>query len=296
MTRANRRIVWFTGAAIILTSLLGIAPSNAAVVSFSGVRPFKLFIPTTYNREKPAPLILALHGYTSSGDELEKYLNFTAVAQARGILYVHPDGTADGGGNTFWNATPACCNFYSAKVDDQTYLMSIINAVSKKYAVDPRRIYVIGHSNGGFMSQVMACNHADRIAAIVSLAGATYENPSTCKPTAPISVLQIWGTADQTIMYQGGEILGNAYPGASQTVASWATLDRCSKKITALPQKLDLEAQIKGNETAVGVYKGCAAKTTVELWTIAGGQHVPSVSATFATKVVDFLLAHPKSK
>lgn len=293
MKFSHRGLVIFTVSAIALSTFSGIAASNAAVVSFPGARPFNLFVPTSYDAAKPAPLILALHGYASSGDKLEKYLHLTAVAQARGILYVHPDGTADKAGTRFWNATPECCDFRSRKVNDDAYLMSIIDEVSKNYAVDPERIYIIGHSNGGFMANRMACNHADRIAAVVNLAGGSFVKPTVCKPTVPISVLQIWGTADVT--FKGNHILGRSIPGAVQTIASWGRLDQCSNKMVALTQKLDLEARLKGNETTVSQYSDCASSTAVEFWKIVGGDHVPKISKNFTSDLVDFLMAHPKN-
>jgi polyhydroxybutyrate depolymerase len=290
----SRQLVRISLVIAIFLSLFSALPAKAASVTFPGDRPFSVLVPTTYQKSKPAPLILALHGYTSSGDETEKYLQLASVAEKKGILYVHPDGTQDGAANRFWNATPSCCNFYSSKVNDEAYLMSIIDAVSKRYNVDQKRIYVVGHSNGGFMTHHMGCTHSKRIAAIASFAGATFDDPKSCKPTSPISVLQIWGTSDATIAYNGGDILGNTYPGALKTVSSWAKLDGCSTKISASKTKLDLEAKLTGAETSVGYYTGCKAKTTVELWTIYGGAHVPTLAKNFASQVVDFLLAHPK--
>ena len=276
-------------------SILKTAPTagKATVVTFPGSRPFKLQVPTTYTKGKSAPLIIALHGYTSSGADTEKYLKLGPVADARGILYVAPDGSLDNNGLQFWNATPACCNFYGSKVDDEAYIMSIINSVSKKYNVDQKRIYVVGHSNGGFMSHHMACSDSNRIAAIASFAGATYKDQSMCKPSQPITVLQIWGTADETIAYLGGALVA-PYPGAAETIADWAKLDKCSAKIITSPAKINIESSIAGNETTVSDYTGCANKTTVELWSIVGGHHVPTLATDFATRLVNFLLAHPK--
>jgi len=277
-------------------SVLKTAPSagKATVVAFPGSRPFKLQVPTSYTKGKSAPLIIALHGYTSSGAETEKYLKLGPVADTRGILYVAPDGSLDNNGLQFWNATPSCCNFSGSKVNDEAYIMSIINAVSKKYNVDQKRIYVVGHSNGGFMSHHMACSDSNRIAAIASFAGATYKDQSMCKPGQPITVLQIWGTADETISYTGGALLA-PYPGAAETIADWAKLDKCSAKIITSPTKINIESSIPGNETTVSDYAGCGAKTTVELWSIAGGHHVPTLAPDFATRLVNFLLAHPKA-
>ncbi len=271
---------------------VGTSSSNAAEVSFGGARPFKLFVPSTYNSSFPAPLILALHGYSQTGDKFEKYLNLKAVAEARGILYVHPDGTADKTGTRFWNATPECCDFHSPKVNDDGYLMSIIDEVSKNYAVDLDRIYIIGHSNGGFMANRMACKHADRIAAVVSLAGGSFVQPSMCNPSAPINVLEIWGTKDVT--YKGNHMMGKVIPGAAKTAAIWGALNHCSKNVSILPQKLDLDAKLKGSETTQNQYTECANNADVEFWSIVGAGHVPKLSKEFTTDVVDFLLAHPK--
>jgi polyhydroxybutyrate depolymerase len=267
--------------------------SKVVVVNFPGSRPFNLQLPSSYNNAKAAPLIIALHGYTSTGAETEKYLMLGPVANARGILYVAPDGSLDNNGLQFWNATPACCNFFGSKVNDEAYIMSIINTVSKKYNVDQKRIYVVGHSNGGFMSHHMACSDSNRIAAIASFAGATYKDQSMCRPGQPITVLQVWGTADETIAYLGGALVA-PYPGATETIADWAKLDKCVMKLVTAPRKINIESSIAGNETTVSDYSGCAKKTTVELWSIAGGHHVPTLASDFATRLVNFLLAHPK--
>lgn len=287
-----RRTIFLVVGAIFLATFVGTPSGTAADVAFGGTRPFKLFVPSTYNAAFPAPLIIALHGYQQSGDKFEKYLNLTPVAEARGILYVHPNGTADKSGTRFWNATPECCDIHTPKVDDNGYLMSIIDQVSKAYAVDPDRIYIIGHSNGGFMANAMACLHADRIAAVVSMAGGGYANTSMCKPAAPINILEIWGTKDVT--FSGNHMMGKVIPGAVKTAAIWGALDHCSKSAYVLPERLDLDSKQKGSETTQRQYTECADSADVEFWTIAGASHVPTLSKNFTVAVVDYLLAHPK--
>lgn len=289
---SNRKTVFLVVSAIFLTIFVGTPSGDAAQISFGGARPFKLFVPSTYNAAFPAPLIIALHGYSQTGEKFEKYLNLTPVAQVRGILYVHPDGTADKSGTRFWNATPQCCDIHTPKVNDNGYLMSIIDQVSKNYAVDPDRIYIIGHSNGGFMANTMACLHSDRIAAVVSMAGGGYANSSMCKPTSPINILEIWGTKDVT--FKGNHMMGKVIPGAVKTAAIWGALDHCSKTVFVLPQKLDLDSKQKGSETTQYQYTECKDNADVEFWTIAGAEHVPKLSKNFTSDVVDFLLAHPK--
>jgi polyhydroxybutyrate depolymerase len=157
--------------------------------------------PISYDGSAAVPLIISLHGYTSSGVEQEQYFTLQPLAEQRGFLYIHPDGTKDASGNQFWNATDACCDLRALGTDDAAYLLSMIEQVQQKYKVDPKRIYIVGHSNGAFMSYRMACDHADKIAAIVSLAGATFADPDRCKPSQSVSVLQVHGTADNVIPF-----------------------------------------------------------------------------------------------
>ena len=266
---------------------------KSTAVTLPGLRSFNLHVPAVYMSTKPAPLIISLHGYTSSGANQEKYFKLASVASARGILYVAPDGTLDNAGNRFWNATPACCNFYGSTVDDEAYIVNIIDSVSTSYSVDPKRIYIVGHSNGGLMTHHIACTHSDLIAAIASFSGATYKDQSMCTPSKPITVFQIWGTSDETISYGGGA-LANPYPGTMETISDWAKLDKCNSTLTKIKAKINLEATIPGAETTVSHYQGCAKRTTVELWSIAGGYHAPKLVPDFATKLINFLLAHPK--
>ncbi len=292
MRRPSRQFVFSVACAIFLSAFIGATPSNAADVSFGGARPFKLFVPSTYNASFPAPLIIALHGYNQSGAKFEKYLNLTPIAEAKGILYVHPDGTADKKGVRFWNATPECCDIGKPKVDDNKYLMGIIDQVSKSYSVDPDRIYFIGHSNGGFMANTMACLHPDRIAGVVSMAGGGYAKTSMCKPSSPINILEVWGTKDVT--FTGNHMMGKFVPGAVKTAAIWGALDHCSKNKYVLPEKLDMDSKQKGSETTQYQYTECADNADVEFWTIAGAEHVPNLSKDFTANIVDFLLAHPR--
>lgn len=62
-------------------------------------------------------------------------ISAAATTPFPGILYVYPDGTKDSGGVRFWNGTPECCDFEYPKVNDDAYIMSIIDKVSAEYAL-----------------------------------------------------------------------------------------------------------------------------------------------------------------
>lgn len=279
---------------LLVLSVLPISQSQAADVVYPGDRPFTLVLPSNYQPGTPAPLLIALHGYTANTPYADSYFQLSKVADQKGILTVYPSGSKDSNGYLFWNATPACCNFDSSTVDDEAYLLSIIDSVSKDHAVDPARVYIIGHSNGGFMAHRMACNQSDRIAAIVSLAGMTYSNPKSCRPTSPVSVLQIHGSNDAVITYTGGYLFGSAYPSARKTIDLWGKLNECGKKPYRVLPRLDLDRKLAGAETTVLRYKGCKTGATSEMWTINKGKHSPELSATFAESVITFLLSRPK--
>ncbi len=256
-----------------------------------------VWVPSSYDPQVPMPLIMALHGYSANGPLFESVIQFEPLSEQYGFIYLHPSGTFDGTGFRFWNGTDACCDFYGSGVDDSGYLRALIEQVELQLNVDPRSIHLFGHSNGGFMSYRMACDHADLIASIASLAGATYLDPLLCAPTEPVHVLQVHGTSDAVILYNGGQVAipgAGVYPGAIETVEQWASSNGCSLLFETLPT-LDLDSGIPGFESTVRSYvSDCGPGGSAELWTIVGGSHQPLMSASFSPAVVEFLLSHPK--
>ena len=170
-------------------------------------------VPPGYDPQHPAPLLIALHHYGGSGAEQEAYFKLGTLAEQGGYLYALPDGTRNKSDIRFWNATDACCDFDRSGVDDVGYLAGVIKEIQASFAVDPKRIDLIGHSNGGFMVYAVACSHADEVAAIVSLAGATFGTPTKCAPSVPVAALQIHGTADDQIAFDGGAVRPGQSPG-----------------------------------------------------------------------------------
>lgn len=275
---------------VLLATVGGVATGGTLVVD-AGRGPVTVEIPSSYNGVDPLPLVLSLHGYTSSGAGQEAYFQLVSLAEQRGFFYVAPDGTVDAFGNRFWNATDACCNLFGSSVDDSSYLLALVDAIRDQVAVDPWRIHSTGHSNGGFMSYRLACDHADVFAAVGSLAGATYDDPADCTPITPVHVLQVHGTSDGVIDYAGGAISGSSYPGAIETVESWAGYSGCSTvPDLSLPNR-DVDAAMPGDESTVRRYAdSCAVSGSAELWTIPGGAHSPPLAAGFRDGLVDFLL------
>ncbi len=268
-------------------------PTGTSTTIVSSARAYSKFVPSSYSKNSSVPLVVLLHGYGSTGAQQESYMKFESVAEKNKFILVYPDGTIDSSGRRFWNATDACCDFFSAVADD-VYLLSILKEMESNYSIDAKRIYFVGHSNGGFMSYRMACKNPDRIAAIASLAGASFFKATDCGAKNSVSVLQVHGTKDETILYEGGQILGNSYPSAFASASQWATVNQCTQNAVSRSTKLDLEGNIAGDETSIKAWNNCQNSSEVELWTVENATHIPTLSSTFATKIWEFFAAHPK--
>lgn len=258
-------------------------------------RPYAFVTPSDYDPSRPLPLLIVLHGYSGNAAWQEMYFSFSQLVHTRRFLYALPEGTIDRRGNRFWNATDACCDFDRTGVDDVAYLAAVIDDMSARYRVDPRRVFVVGHSNGGFMAHRLACDLSQRIAAIVSLAGANWYDPTRCTPSEPVAVLQVHGTSDEIVYYAGGTlpISWRRYPGAMETIAAWARRNHCNPTLSDTGPLLDLDTVLPGAETRVQRHMGCTGGAA-ELWTITGGRHIPNLQRTWATTIYDWLMAHPK--
>ena len=250
-------------------------------------RPYAVYVPPSYAANKPAPLVLAFHGYGSgdTGKILETYFKLKRVANKEGFLYITPDGIKDRDKPQFWNGTDACCDFYKNGSDDVAYVRAIIDDVAKHYNLDQKRVYVTGLSAGGFFVHRLACDLSDRIAAVVSVSGATYADASKCKPNEGLSIVEMHGDMDDTVDYMGGtQDYGNVhnvpYPSAHDTAAHWAAYNGCTGPLANTTTTYDLEAPVPGAETHVAAYAGCA-KGAMELWTVQGGPHFTYLTPTF---------------
>jgi polyhydroxybutyrate depolymerase len=257
-----------------------------------------LSVPSRADKTTPLPLVIALHGYGSNGAQLEAAWGFSALGEREGFLVAIPDGTPDARGSRFWNASDACCDFSPGKggsVDDVAYLGALMDDVAARRPLDRQRVFVVGHSNGGFMAHRLACDLSGRVAAVVSMAGAAWKDAARCTPTSPVSVAQVHGTDDPVIAFAGGTVFdmpGRVYPSVNETMSLWKARLGCAGKVDVGAAHLDLDARIPGSETRVDRYAGC--KAGLELWTIDHGSHAPAMTPTWAEAVWAFFKAHPK--
>ncbi len=257
-----------------------------------GARPARVVVPNDYDPTVANPLVILLHGYSATGQIQDLYLDFSPRAAARGFIAVVPDGTMNPGGQQYWNASPGwCCDFLASGVDDAGYLLGLVTEAKSRFNIDAGRVYLVGHSNGGFMSYKLACEHADVFAAIVSIAGAMPLSEADCAPSEAVSVLQVHGTFDSVINYYG--TLGQ-YPSAVTAVERWADHNGCAAEASVGDDE-DFDNNSIGAETSLLEHGQCRAGAA-ELWRMTGSAHVPAFTPAFVPAALDWLLAHPKSQ
>ncbi|MFO8150207.1 MAG: alpha/beta hydrolase-fold protein [Trueperaceae bacterium] len=247
-------------------------------------RPAVVVPPPDHDPAVPTPLLVMLHGYRSSAARVERVFPFGSGAAVAGVIVVRPQGTRDTAGQRYWNAAEACCDLLDRDVDDEQYLLEIIEEIEATVAVSD--VAVFGHSNGGFMAYTLACRNPARFAAVITVAGALDDPPPDCGADGPPRVLHIHGTDDGIINYEGGSILGQPpYTGAAATVAVFADGAGCGPLTAGAP--FDLDADIEGAET-VPLVADCPEGRRVMHWRIDGGPHEPAVRENFAARVLRF--------
>lgn len=255
-----------------------------------GARPARVFVPQGYDNSRELPLVLLLHGYSANGSAQDFYFQLSRRVDDGDFILVIPEGTVDANGNQFWNATGACCDFLDTGVDDVAYLTGLLEEATARFRVDTGRVYAWGHSNGGFMSYTLACRAADKITGVFSLAGTTFAQPEDCDPSQPVAVLHAHGTLDDVILYGGGALLGQSYPGAEATARRWASYNGCDPSPAEAPAR-DRVGNVPGAETTPSQWSGCQGPSSVTLWRMEGAAHIPTLRRETTPAILEHLFA-----
>lgn len=225
-------------------------------------RDYILYVPEIYDGNSAVPLVINLHGYGSNAQQQILYGDFRPLADEDNFIVVHPNGTFDLSNTRYWNAFAN-----QGAVDDVAFIEKLIDTLSTQYNIDPNRVFSTGMSNGGFMSYKLACELSSKIKKIASVTGTMPTNLSSSCAAPPMPILQIHGTADATVPYNG-----NAGMTAIEDVIDfWVNLNQCNTtpEFTAFP-----DINTTDNCTAERyVYSGGTNNTEVILYKILNGGH-----------------------
>lgn len=170
-------------------------------------RDYRLHLPTQYMDGDNLPLVFNLHGNTSNAFQQEFYTQFNVLADQENFIVCHPNGLPIPGGADVIGGTENTWNVSfqgGADTDDTGFLNALIDQLYLDYDIDLTRVYSTGMSNGGYMSYKLACELTDRIAAIASVTGSMVPvELDNCSPTRTMPVMQIHGTTDPVVPYDG---------------------------------------------------------------------------------------------
>jgi polyhydroxybutyrate depolymerase len=269
-------------------------------------RSYLVYRPQSAPTDAAPPVVLVFHGGGGSTRRMPRFTGFNTAADARAFVVVYPEGErrswADGRGMTTADR---------AGVDDVAFTRALLDQLAQDDRIDPGRVYAVGISNGGFLTQRLGCELADRLTAVTTIA-ATMPGPllERCHPARPVSALLMMGTDDPLVPFQGGAVrVGAGGPASSLEAATrrWRELDRCP---AAPSSSASIDAVDDGTAIEIQTWAGCAGGAEVDQYVIGGGGHTwpggPQYLPAFligtasreidATAVVtDFFLRHAAS-
>jgi polyhydroxybutyrate depolymerase len=260
---------WLLGALAVLLAvplLLAAAflianRTNGTIESGDQTRRYLLYVPDTYDPGSPAPLVISIHGFAEWPAHQMQISGWDNLADEHGFLLVLPAGT---GFPLRWSA-PGQANSEEDPLRDVQFISDLIDQLEREYAVDPDRIYANGLSNGGGMSVMLACNLADRIAAIGTVAGAYLMPWDDCRPERPVPLIAFHGTDDPIVPFAGGpsRSFDFRFPKVTEWVARAAERNGCSA-VSELPRV----GAVSGLR-----YTNCDAGAEVIFYQVEGGGH-----------------------
>ncbi|MBL7787596.1 MAG: T9SS type A sorting domain-containing protein [Chitinophagales bacterium] len=226
---------------VLCCTVLGAMAQNPSsnTFAFEGkTRQYLLYVPSIYQQSNEAvPLVVVLHGLGDNMNNMSQ-VGFHQIADTANFIVVTPQALPDPSpligmlGNA-WNSGAAMFGITpNATLNDSGFLIALVDSIAAHYDIDPNRIYFTGFSMGGYMSNRMACEHSDRVAAIASVAG-TIGTSLTCTPERPVHTLHFHGTADGTVAYSGNQ----SGMDAEELVQFWRDNNHCDTAAihTALP-------------------------------------------------------------
>lgn len=238
--------------------------SDTETLSHNGeTREYILYVPDVYDGNSEVPLMLNFHGFGMTASQQLSFADMRSLADANNFILVYPQGTLLDG-SPHWNSGLES-NDNKSDADDFGFVEALIDNISSNYSIDEKRVYACGYSNGAFFSYSLACYHSDKIAAIGSVSGTMMEETlNNCTPSHPLAMINLHGTSDGTVSYEGGTGLISI----DAVLAYWAGFNNT----TSTPDITSIDDN--GTTIEHHVYAEGDNNVSVEHYKIVGGKHV----------------------
>jgi polyhydroxybutyrate depolymerase len=183
-------------------------------------------VPDSYDSSQRTPTLFNIHGLMSNGSQQVGLSDMNPTSDAAGYIVVYPEGQ-----QSSWNGGSCCGGASSSNLDDTGFLKAVAADVQEVLCVDPRRIYAIGMSNGGYMTHRLACEASDVFAAFAPVAGAM--GIPDCTPARPVPILAFHGVQDTLVAYSAGQ----------EAMAEWVEHNGCSSTSTTTDVEDDVSCE-----------------------------------------------------
>jgi len=233
-------------------------------------RVYYLHKPSSFDKNKSYPLVIALHGLGGNGERTSAFTGFNKLSDKEGFIVVYPDGyIVKRGGKEI--------RCWRLEIDDDIkFISSLIDKVSKDYKIDGKRVYATGISNGGMMCYVLSAKLPDKLAATASLVSSLSNSQLEKLPESkPLPLIIMNGTDDPIVPYKGGSIklfglkLGQVVS-TEELVKYFIKRNNCSTTPVVTYEK-DKDPN-DGTRVRKELYSS-STNTEVILYTIEGGGH-----------------------
>ncbi|MEW5739764.1 MAG: PHB depolymerase family esterase [Myxococcota bacterium] len=215
-----------------------------------------------------APLVVALHGRMGTAVGMEQLSALTAIAKREGFTVVFPDGV-----DKSWHDARDWGPAADQGVDDVAFLRALIDDFLAKGA-DPRRVFMLGMSNGGFMTLTFACRAADKVTAVASITGGVSAPlAKDCPMSRPVPTAFFMGSDDRLVPFHGGKVANGRGETLSADASArfFAAKNGCQGE--PVVEKLPDVAPDDGTRVELRRWSGCRGNGHVELYVIEGGGH-----------------------
>lgn len=250
-------------ATLLQCSLAGRNPGTAeqTIVVDGVVRHYSLHLPKSYQyRHGPVPLMVLLHGHGSSGVKIERSTGMSDKADKETFIAVYPDARGQPSGWQVFDDS-------SGHNADVAFISQLIDTLEKLYAVDSKRIYIAGHSNGGMMAYRLGISLDNKVAGIGVSAGLLGKYLVADSSSSPVTLVAFHGKSDTVVPYDASEGDMNYrrdYLSAPASVSVYAKHDGCDSA----------SETTKSNGNVVEEnYTGCDAGSAVVFVTINNLSH-----------------------
>lgn len=226
-------------------------------------RSYRLHVPAI-DRTDGCPLLVALHHGRADATGIERLTGIVPRASREGFVVLLPEADREHG---YWN------DGRLSGIDDEGFIARLIDEIGDSLALDERRVFLLGFSNGASMAFLFALRRPI-VAAVAAVAGTIGRRPARLsRAVVPVPVVYFHGTRDPFVYYHTGGSAGTRRGvslSAEELVHWWSRCNGCpaGPVVEALADHVG-----DGMPVLRTSYGGGSRSTEVVLYTILGGGH-----------------------